>query len=288
MTGAGLARGSTEVGDTAVEVRTVNGRALAVKGRLPPGCLGWEPSLERAVRARLARGTATVIVELETAGAADEPAVDADRAERAVRSLRAIAAKLDLPEPTLADVLSLPGVTVSSSPGRLSAEPPAGVKQLLEQALDALLADRRREGAATAASMREHVAVLKEGLAAAGSRAPAIVADYRERMRQRIADVLAEHGVTLQPTDLVREVAILAERIDVSEELQRIEVHLDEVLAQLQAGGEVGRKLEFLAQELLREVNTLGSKSPDAEMAHLVVAMKAAIDKLKEQALNLE
>jgi uncharacterized protein (TIGR00255 family) len=160
--------------------------------------------------------------------------------------------------------------------------------RLVEQAVGALMAERAREGHDTVAHVDALLAGLAQTRTRVAARAPAVIAEYRGKLLARVNEVLAAQQVALTPADVIREVALYAERADVAEELQRLGAHLARAQQLLAAGGEVGRTLEFLAQEMLREVNTLGSKAQDVEIAHEVVSMKASIDKLRELVANLE
>lgn len=285
MTGVGLAAGATEVGEARIEVRTVNGRALAVRTRVSSGGAGFETALEELARQRLQRGSVTIVVELQAAG----PQLP-DRAalRRVAAELCALAEELGLEPPRLVDVVQLAGG--SSRNDATTARPlPPRLLALVQAAIDDLQAHRRREGQATTAAVEQQLAEFTALVQAAAARAPELAAVYRERLLQRVQEFTASHvGAPVPAIDLVREVAIHADRIDVSEELQRLQAHLAAIRAVLDQGGEVGRRLEFLLQELLRETNTLGSKSPDATMAHTAVAMKTCIDRMKEQVANLE
>jgi uncharacterized protein (TIGR00255 family) len=283
MTGSGSAAGSTECGDLRVELRSVNARGFVLKQRLCAEVAGLEPAFEERIRRVVARGTVTLVVERVGAVFADRLAL-----QRLVAELRALAGDLGLPDDlTLRDVLSLAGSFERTEHG-LQRELPPRLADLLRQALDDLQRHRDAEGRATVAAVRAQLDELDVLRARAAARAPAVVAALRERLHKRIGEALADQGFALQPADLVREVALLADRVDVAEELQRLAAHGEAMRAALDAGSQLGRRLEFLAQEVWREANTLGSKSPDVEMAHFVVAMKSCIDKLKEQVANLE
>ena len=285
MTGAGTAAGATELGDLRVEIRTVNGRGLGIKLRLCSEGAGLESAIEELVRWRLARGSVTVIVERPgaAAGLPDRATLRAFVAE-----LRALASDVGLSgELGLRDVVLL--ATAGGRGDAVTSRPlPPRVLALLEAAVGSLQDHRATDGAATVAAILGHLDEFVAHSERAAARAPEVVAAWRQRLLARVNEVVAEHGVQLQPGDVVREVALFADRIDVAEELQRLAAHVAETRALLQRGGEIGRKLEFLVQELLRETNTLGSKSPDVTMTHAVVAMKSCIDRIKEQAANLE
>lgn len=290
MTGVGVARGETELGDLAVELRSVNGKNLAVKMRLPTTAQGFEAEFERRVRQQLRRGNVRVTVEIVTPTASAQVFVNAERAEDAALQLRALAAKLGLDSDlTMSEVLSVPGVLHGQpSTSRISQKPPERVGALFDAALRGLVEHRRTEGEATAKVMREHIDALETAREAVAARAPELVKAHRQRLLERVNEFLEGQARTMSDEDVLREVALFADRADVEEELQRISVHLDKARTLLAGGGDVGRKLEFLLQEMLREVNTLGSKSPDAEVAHTVVDMKASLDRAREQTANLE
>ena len=285
MTGAGFAAGTTEVGELRVEVRAVNGRGLAVKVRAPAALAGYEAAIEEAVRAQVRRGSLGVVIERASSGAL---LPDAAVLRAAADDLRRAAAELQLPAPDLGHVLQVAGLAARGEPSTSRPLPP-GLAALLDRALADLLRHRAADGRGTVAAIEQDLAEFEGLRVAAAARAPGLVADHRERLLQRVREFVAQHLPAAPPAlALVREVAIFADRVDVQEELQRLAAHLHEVRAVLARGGEVGRRLEFLLQELLRETNTLGSKSPDTTMAHAAVAMKSCIDRMKEQVANLE
>lgn len=294
MTGSAWGRdpGTDATPAVAVEVRTANGKGLVVKLRVPAELSSVERAIEERVRAHLHRGTVTVSVAVERSPAAVAHAVDAARFAAAAAQLHDLAQRAGLGAPTVADVLAVPGVVLGSGGGVADVEPPdappAELMHLLDDVLARVCASREAEAQATVAAMREHLDQLGGGIAAVEQRAPQVLDQYRERLIERVNEFLDGRGLKLEPDAVVRELGVFADRVDVSEELQRVRAHLERAHAMLDAGGQVGRPLEFLVQELLRETNTIGSKSPDVEIAHAVVAMKSAVDRLKEQAANLE
>lgn len=289
MTGAGSASGDTELGRTLVEVRAVNGRGLTFKHRLAPAAAGYEAVLERAVAGQLRRGSITCIVDVTPSEGARRLGIDPALLRAAAEELRAAALQAGLvPEFTLADLLAIPGVVANQDPGRARREPSAEFQTLVDRAVAALCAERRREGQVMASGIARLLDNLIAARAAAAQRAPAALADYRARLLLRVNEFLAGQARTLEPNDVLREVAMYAERVDAGEELSRLDAHLLRARGLLAQGGEIGRSLEFLLQEMLREINTLGSKSQDVEIAHAVVGMKADVDKLRELVANLE
>ena len=289
MTGFG--RGTARAGavEATVEVRTVNGRnaEATVRG------LGEMPEREVAVGARVKdavdRGNATVHVALgRDGGAAAALRVDGPAAAAAGDLLREAAAAAGLgPEAvTLADVLRQPDVLVPA-PAEDGGDAWAAVERALTDALDALDAMRRAEGAALQADLAARADALDALLGAVRARAPERVAEARERLAERLAALLDGTDGRLDPSRLELEVALLADKLDVTEETVRLASHLDQLREALGADEPVGRRLNFLAQELGREVNTIGSKANDAETTRLAVAMKEEVEKIREQVQNV-
>jgi uncharacterized protein (TIGR00255 family) len=155
---------------------------------------------------------------------------------------------------------------------------------LLDQALDALVANREREGGRLAGLMEERCVRLAECVRGVQQRMPAVLAEVRQRIQDRLAEVRAE----LDPNRLEQELALLAQRLDVDEEMDRLTAHIAEIRSVLKGRGPVGRRLDFLMQELNREANTLGSKSSDVEVTRLAVDMKVLIEQMREQVQNIE
>ena len=290
MTGVGSARGDTEFGRTLIELRAVNGRGLSIKHRLPSTLAGLEPMLERAIGGRVRRGTVTCIVEAQPIDTTRRVNIDREALIEAVRELRSIATAAGLSDRIeLRDVLAVPGVIAAPTDApRAAREPSPEFQALAERAVAALMGEREREGAATLEYVTGLVADFVVARDRVARRAPEVFADYRSKLLARVNEVLADQAKPLTPADVIREVALYADRVDITEELQRITAHVGRVRELLAAGGEIGRTLEFLLQELLREVNTVGSKSQDVEIAHDVVSMKASVDKLRELVANLE
>ena len=289
MTGFGSAAATAGAATAAVEVRSVNNRYLKLQTRLPDGSAALEPPIEAAVRKRLARGAVTVAVRLETAGAAARPALAPDVLDgyRADAEAYAVASGL-APPADLAPFLALPGVVREEAAAPAD---PADVKSAtlnaLAAALDEFDAFRDREGAAMTAELRSHLDTLRDRLAEIEAKAPALAEAYREKLHARTRDLLAAAGADVSPADLTREVVLFADKADVTEEIVRLRTHLDAFAAALEEESP-GKTLDFLTQEIVREVNTVGSKANDADLAGAVVAMKGAVETLREILQNLE
>ncbi|MEN0112132.1 MAG: DUF1732 domain-containing protein, partial [Planctomycetota bacterium] len=195
--------------------------------------------------------------------------------------------------PPLDRLLALPGVVVT--PEAHSADPEVhwpAIQGAVEAALAGLAQMRNEEGDALAADLRSHAAAIAAGLGAVEERAPQIADAYRDKLQERVGQTLERVGVSLEPSDLVREVALFVDKSDISEETVRLRSHLEQFEATIAAAGDsaegVGRKLEFIAQEMGREVNTIGSKANDSELSAQVVEMKAALERVREQVQNVE
>jgi uncharacterized protein (TIGR00255 family) len=215
--------------------------------------------------------------------------VNAEAARQAAQTLRRLAEELGLPGPvTLDHVLAFPAVT---APGGATGDPEAlwkAVAPVFETALRSLDALRQREGDDLALDMHTRFGRLRELGQSVEGRRPSVVDEYRARLTRRVEELTAGLPADVARERVAVEVAIFADRSDVEEELVRLRSHLDKAEDAVVAGGAVGRKLDFLLQELNREVNTIGSKASDAEVTRLVVEMKAELEKIREQVQNLE
>ena len=287
MTGFGAASREDAGLVARVEVRSVNHRHLAVKVRLPHGLAILEAPVEAALRARLARGSVTLTAEVEPAGGAQTQLLDGSRAARLLEELKALAATAGLAAPRVEAVLEAPGVLAE---GTVTPAPEAAQPVLLaavEAAVDELVAARSREGEALTRDLEAHLAEVERLAGAAGERMPEVQARHAAQLQQRVQQLVGE-AATVSASDLAREVAVLADRLDVAEELTRLAAHVSHARELLASREPSGRSLDFLAQEFNREANTLGSKCNDASVAHLVVELKGVIERLREQAQNLE
>ena len=186
-------------------------------------------------------------------------------------------------------LLALPGVVIQDAAAALDVErdwPLVG--QTLQAAIDQMSAMRAEEGRAMAADLKANVAHFASQLDAIEARAPQVAEAYRARLTERLTKTLAEFEITLQPTDLIRELSVYAERSDISEEIVRLRSHLEQFGATLELEESSGRKLEFLTQEMFRETNTIGSKANDIEISRHVIEVKAATERIREMIQNVE
>jgi len=284
MTGFGAAVRETAGTVARAEVRSVNNRHLAVSIRAPSAFEARNPELEAVVRGRLVRGSVNVTLSVRSRRATAPSRINAPVVEDYLRQI----AEAGLPTvPGLVgDLLRLPGAIEDSPPTPLGDEEFVPVRDALDAALVDVVAMREREGAALAAELLGGAAEIERLAALVAARVPAAVTAAHARLRERLASLLGDATV---PAELVaREVAVLADRSDVAEEIARLASHVQQWRDALAEGGPVGRRLDFLCQELGREVNTVGSKSQDSEIARAVVDMKVAVERLKEQTANVE
>ncbi|WP_419186060.1 YicC/YloC family endoribonuclease [Rohdeia mirabilis] len=288
MTGFGAATAEHATVRVTVEARSVNHRFLQVKVRLPHDMGALEADVENLVKQRLGRGSVNLSVRVEPVGGAATVRVDEDVVARYREQLEQLAATAGVPFTlSLAEWAHLPGVLETRSTEFDPRATKAALMEATAGALDGLVEMRDREGLAMADDLARNAAELKATVALIAERAPDVVKRLQDELRRRVA--LLVDRPTIEADELAREVASIADRADIAEELSRLEAHLGALGDLLGSGTDaVGRKLDFLVQELFREVNTVGSKSADAQIAHWVVDAKTAIERLREQVQNVE
>ncbi len=290
MTGFGEARRSAAGVSVAVELRTINSRYFKITLRGCEGYAAFEPQIEGAVRERIKRGTVQVNLRVDRPAPPEAYRLNAPVLLSYWRQLSELPAEGSLPRPThLESLLMLPGVVDERPWGADVAERDWPlIVETLGAAMDNLAHMREEEGRAMQADLRLNCRTISEHLERISERAPQAVAAYRQRLEERLKKILAEYDVALQPTDVIREIAIFAERADISEEIVRLRSHLEQFESIMGLEESSGRKLEFLIQELSRESNTIGSKSSDVEIARDVIEIKGAIERLREMIQNVE
>ncbi len=274
----------------ALELRSLNHRYLKLSIKLPEFLQFLEGDMDRVLRARLARGSVTFTLRVHSEGTSGVAPINVAALKHYVDQL----SQVDLPTGVqgtvdLATAATLPGVCGSAAPDDDARDLQRKiVEALTHRALDDLIAMRRKEGDVLAEDLRGSCDAVRALLARVEVRAPNVVDEYHARLKTRVETLLKGGGLELETDGLMREVAIFAERCDISEEIARLRSHLDQFAQLCERGEQVGRTLDFLNQELLREANTIASKSNDAEIARSVVEIKGWIDRLREQAQNVE
>lgn len=289
MTGYGEASCVEDGVGYAVEIRSVNHRYFKTSIKLPESFQFLEDRIERRLREALQRGSVTYQLrthnDVQEAVAVNLSVLQAyvDQFVR-VWAPQGVTLQIDL-----GALSALPGVCEPPLPDEATCERRAViVERLTREALGKLLKMREEEGAALFRELNAHIEAMRRQLSAVRQRAPQVVEDYRDRLSARVDRLIRDARLELDADTLCREVALYADRCDISEELARLDSHLDQFLQTCQNESHVGRKLDFLAQEMLREVNTIGSKSADAALSMYTVEMKSLIDRLKEQVQNVE
>ena len=288
MTGYG--RGESERGGAkiTVEINSVNRKQSDIVINLPRELGALEPRVRQSVSERVARGRTNVVVGFAAgAGANRNLALDRTLARSYHNDMRALQEELSVPgEITIGMILQAPGVMRFSENGVEPDEVWPAVEEALGGALGELLKMRAREGKHLAKDLIHRLKVVRQSLKEVRKMHPAVAEKYRATLLERINKA----GLELEPTDerLLKEVAFFADRSDVSEELTRLESHLAQFAHHLRKDEPVGRTLEFITQEISRELNTLGAKAGDAEISQHVVACKAEVEKIREQIQNLE
>ena len=291
MTGFGEASATVDGTHYAVEVRSLNGKYFKSTIRLPEEYQSIEPVLESELRRQLVRGTITVIAKVSEQSEDAALSINTQALSRYIEQIRAVPGLGGDAAIDAGTLLALPGVLQPAADDESRHERAArGFTEALRDASARVMEMRRTEGEQLVEDLLKHHASIVAHLERIRARSPVVVRDYETRLRARIDTRLEEAKVRVEPVELIREVAVYAEKTDISEEIARLGGHLDQ-FKQLITGEkteQVGRTLDFLAQEMLREANTIASKCSDAEISRDIVEVKGAIDRIKEQVQNAE
>jgi uncharacterized protein (TIGR00255 family) len=290
MTGFADAQGAHQGARWRWEAKSVNGRGLDLRLRMPPGFDGIEPAARMLATERFRRGSIQAALTYEEPEGAGGLRVDPVALASAVRIAKEVAAETGLPPAHIDGLLALKGVIVQDDGGlgdaATRARRDAAILETLAAAFDALARARRTEGAKLATMLESQIADIARLTKDAGALAATQPAALRDRLAAQLKELL-EPGA-IQEDRLAQEAALLAARADVREELDRLGAHVQEARRLLGSGDAIGRKLDFLAQEFNREANTLCSKSSDIQLTRTGLALKAAIDQFREQSQNVE
>lgn len=285
MTGFGEARHQDDRLSVTVEVRAVNNRHLKLNARISDPYSALEPELDRLVRTVVRRGTVQLNLRVDRPRRAEDYRLNLVALTSYRDQMRSLQ---DDPVPMSA-LLALPGVVED----RRAAEADPNedwpiLAEAVAEALEMLQATRAEEGRAMAQELLMLGKGIAEHLDRIASRGPEVVSSYRGRLHERVQSLLEGRGATLEPRDLIREVAIFAERADIAEEIVRLRAHLGQYVEVLHEPESAGRKLEFVVQEMSRETNTIGSKANDVEISREVVEIKGLMEKIRELIQNVE
>lgn len=289
MTGYGRGVASARGVRVEVELSSVNRKQMDISLSLPRSLNVLEPRIEEAIGRSLSRGRVTgeVWVRLSSAARQRGVCVDEDLAKVFVREIRGAARRLGLKDDLGGSLLlSLPDVVRVEHPDEDAEAIWPLVEKALRQALAELSAMRAREGRALQKDVEKRLAFLERKLAGVRKHAPATVERYREKLLTRLRE--AGLGVNTGDERVLKELALFADKCDISEEVTRLDSHIRQARKLMQSAEPVGRSLDFLAQEMFREINTTGSKANDGAIAADVVAMKAELERIREQVQNIE
>jgi len=287
MTGFGLGEAPVGTGKLAIEIRGVNHRFLDVRVRLPRELGDLTSFVEQLAREKLARGRYEVAVRVDGV-ALGAPVLDRDRARAAFQALSELRDELapgtEVPLSLLGTIPDLFVSSVDREIDRLR----GATRGAFDAAVVALDAMRSHEGGAMREDLGKRLERVRQLAHAVQARAPEVVEAHRKRLRERAERLRVATDLELDPARLEQEIVMFAERSDVCEELTRLESHCAQFAGLLASEEAVGRRLDFLLQELAREANTVGAKSPDAQIAHAIVEVKAKIERMREQVQNVE
>ena len=279
MTGFGKGEYETENWKASVMMRSLNGKGLEISLRMPTYLLPVEKELKDTIKSRLRRGTVTVYLDLEQKVV--QPPIDTEKLKANVEMLKELVSKLHL-MPTDDKILDYAWRYSEKAEVEVDEELKTVVLEALKRALEELVESRRKEGEALKKDLEERIQRIEKYLS--------VIDERREEIKEKIKQKVLERAKALNlpeehPT-VLNELMFLLEKYDVNEEVARLKAHIERFKKLLESEGEVGRKLEFLAQEMHREITTLGNKIPD--LSEYVVEIKSEIDKIKQQAANVE
>ena len=288
MTGFGAADGVAGGTRISVEIRTVNHRFFSPSLKLPAAYGRWEGELRELLRQRIARGHVTLSVRIDRDPSVASLSIDEARFAQYLAAVRDLQKRHSLDGPLdISTILRLPEVVASPTD---VVPPDAGdaLATIVGRAVDALVEMRKVEGTKLAAFLAERVSVVESALARIEQRAPVRLREHHDRVRRTVSELVGEAGA--DPQRVAQEIAILADRLDVAEELDRFRSHLSAFRETIAARTTeaVGKRLGFILQEMVREANTIGSKASDAQIQEDVIAIKEELERIREQVENLE
>ncbi|MBE7032721.1 MAG: YicC family protein [Ruminococcaceae bacterium] len=288
MTGYGSGKAEAGTKTFTVEIKSVNSRYSDFSIKMPRIYTFMEDAIRKTASARINRGKVDIYVNVETNGEDDSVVkVNAALAREYLAGLRTLSEELEVSSNATAETfLRIPDVFTVDKADVDEEVISNAILSALSEALDGFDTMRIAEGEKLVADLKEHLSFIANATAEVEKRSPQIVTEYRQRIEERMRDILG--SATYDETRLLTEVAIFSDKVNVNEETVRLRSHVDQFTKMLDEGGSVGRKIDFLIQEMNREINTIGSKSNDLDVARIVIDVKAEIEKLREQIQNVE
>ncbi len=298
MTGYGQAQGQSNGVTYTVEVKTVNNRYFKANIKLPEAVAFLEEDIDKLLRENILRGTVNYVLRLKEISAGQLYDIDEKGLRAIVEKLNRIACSADIKcNIDVGSLLTLPGILSPVSPDEKAAERiKKDILSTTQEAMDRLTQMRAAEGEALAADLGSHCKAISENLKQIVARSSVVLQEYQKKLKKRVDELLADAKLKLDEETLAREVAVFADRSDISEEVARLDSHLQQFIESCRGqpkgadtdNAAAGRRLEFLSQEMLREINTISSKASDSEITHWAVDIKCRIDRIKEQVQNIE
>ncbi len=289
MTGFGEAR--ERLGDVLcrIELRSVNNRHFKLSLRCPDGFLQFESEIDHLLRETITRGSVSLAIRFDRSSTSHAPRLNPAAIADYWQQMQKICADLSLAPPEFSTVLSLPGILDDGAFDTATAQQMWPVVSQAVRAAAKHMGDfRRREGASMADELRIQCAAIAAQVDQVTTLAPQVILEYRDKLLQRVNDLVKDLDTRLGPADVLREVALHADRCDINEEITRLRSHLSQFLKLLDDAVSQGRKLDFMCQELFREVNTIGSKSNHVGIAHAAVEAKVCVERMREIVQNVE
>ena len=289
MTGFGDATSERNGIHYAVEIRSLNNRFFKSIIKLPENVSGLEPELETMLREKLGRGSITYILKMRMDSAEAAYHINTQALKSYLEQLQQVKGLDRLVTIDLAALVALPGVCQEPRDETDEiARHGAMIRDLTVKAITKLEAFRAREGQSLFTELMRHVKLIGDNLKEIEKRAPFVIDEYHKRLSGRVNELLSKAQLQVNQQDLLKEVAVFAERADIAEEIQRLTHHLQAFEEACRSDEHAGRKLDFITQDMLREANTIASQANDAKIARNIVEIKGAIDRLKEQVQNVE
>jgi uncharacterized protein (TIGR00255 family) len=290
MTGYGQAQGEFNGINYVIEIKTVNNRYFKTIIKLPELVAFVEEDIEKLLRSSLSRGTVNYVLRLKDVSSNSLFEINENALRTVVEKLnRAISSTGAKGTIDIGNLLVLPGIIQPAIPEDEAAEKiKEVVMNISRQAIENLKNMRATEGGFLEADMKNRCKIIEENLEQIGTRRVEVLNEYAKKLKARVENLLAHAELKLDEEILAREVAIYADRSDISEEIARLNSHLHQFAQSCQANDQAGRRMDFISQEMLREANTIASKSTDTEITRCVVEIKCQVDRIKEQVQNVE
>lgn len=290
MTGYGEAKGEINGATYTVEIKSLNNRYLKTNIKMPDSLMFLEKDIDKLLKSNLSRGTVTCVVQLKNISADIPFDIDETALRVVMEKLNRIGVSTDIKcEIDIGSLLALPGILSPRLPDEQKAEEiRKSALSITQNAIDRLKQMRAAEGSALAADLDNHCRAIEADLRQIRTRSAVGLQEYQKKLKERVDELLADAKLKLDAETLSREVAVFAERSDISEEIIRLDSHLQQFTEISRTDSQSGRRLDFISQEMLREANTIASKTSDAEIVRYVVDIKCWIDRIKEQVQNVE